>query len=866
MPVFCIITGYQSRYGYESKQLIKLFGLFMIMNFSFYVYEYVAIGMIDGSIIKYTSWYIIDLIIWRLLYKQLKNKKVALIMCFIGIFFMTVIPNNFDVLNLDMLIFYFSFFLLGSFDIFEDRRNKKLAYMKLGAYFVVIILCMIIFRYDYSFFTTLYNSNTWLVIARIILYGCAYGIARNSYIVISDKEIKIFTNVGRCSLGIYFFQTILTMIFSDLLHSNKFIVLFGLFYALIICIALGNIYVSKALKYIMNSFLQWHNWLIMMGVIVIAIIVYGVMNKDIVMKEEVTIYNVLSKENVEDIKNRSVSIGTIGDLILLEEQIKDSYNDNKYNFNYMFKYMSDDLKETDYMIANLTGISDDDLSYSKGNKFESNRRINVPSTLFNNLYDNNFKLINVGNQMMLSDGEESLFKTLDNIERSKMDYVGAYKDRDEEPKIIEIKGIKVGILSYSYMTPSMSESELYYDYEYVNKFLCSKDSRRFDRTIEQIKKEFKYLKDKGTDLILVMPSNSFNSSHELDATQKMWNDLFIEWGADVIIGNYSNSTQMIQYEKDTLIINSSGSFVNIKNGEDSDLSVMTRIYIDKERKNVNGVSIIPLYSYKNGNDGYYALPIYRAMTDKTVISTLSQTDIDRMMEGIKVITKTMLGKEIDVLENEYFYFVDGYKRQEVKGLEISKIEERSTVYKLISKSKTTCYVGDYYTTGSHNGGFGWHEPVVSTFGNKKVVIADDDMTSEKAKNEYTEQMHNSNCDLFVVALGSVDIRKNASNVDDYIENMDILLKNLNKDIIVIAPWIPLEIEYNDETKYTQDMELFDVYNKRLKTFCEKNNYVYVNPNNYINDVLTKDYIGLYYNDEYFLNNKGIELFSRSIFN
>ncbi|HAB67558.1 MAG TPA: hypothetical protein DCE23_09360, partial [Firmicutes bacterium] len=377
---------------------------------------------------------------------------------------------------------------------------------------------------------------------------------------------------------------------------------------------------------------------------------------------------------------------------------------------------------------------------------------------------NNYDLVNISNQRILDYGKDSLFKTIDNINSSKLDYTGVYHNEDDKKvKIVDIEGIKTGIISYTY---EPKDIELDKDNQYVANFLCNEDSKDFDDVKDKVNNDFKQLRNNGAELILVIVHNSYNNNHVYDKTQKVWNELFAKLGADIVLGNNSSSVQRIEYYDKTVVVNSTGNMISNEYGEDNDLSMMVKIYVDKDRKDINAISIIPLYSFKENNKGYVTIPIYDGFNNSELNKKLSYKDIERMKKGIEIISKESMDVLLnnDILEKEYFYFTDGYKRQEVEKLDLSVEEENSSIYKVMKKSNKTCYIGDDYTAGNKNGGFGWFEPLVSTFDNEYVKISNIGINSSDAVNKYKDIINNSNCDLYVVALGSNDIRKNYLNV------------------------------------------------------------------------------------------------------
>lgn len=868
MPILCIITGYYSRSKLSSKHLIRLFSMFMIINFIFYIYEYFSTGFITSTIIKYSSWYLVDLVIWKLVYKQINNKPMAFISCMVGVSLLTIIPNDFNILNIDNMIYYFSFFLLGScFNIFnEEDKNKKKAIISLIVSLLVISIVILLCKFDISFYNKLYCENGYLLIVRLLFYVCVYFIFYNLFVLVPDKKIKYFTDIGINYLTIYVLSPLFTIIFSNMLHDNKFIILWGIIFTSILCLILSNKYINKGFKYFIELFMNWYSWIVLLAIISLTVIVYFAFNSRILVNNNELNYNIVSNDNINDIKNRSISIGFSSNIVLLEKGLKNNYDGNEYNFDNMFKYVKEYYKNTDYIISMVEGISDDKNEYTLHN--DMNKKINVDSSIFKSLKNNNIDLVSLSNQHILDYGEDGIKNTLSNVKKNNIDSVGLYSDKDDKKyKIVDIEGINVGIISYTFIPDGWDENDIYNNYDEYANFLCDIDSRRFDKVKKDISNSFNSIHNDGAEIIVVLVNDSYYNEHGKGKKQEEWNKIFSEYGADIVFGSYSSSVQEIEYINDTVVINSNGSFINNEYGDDNDLSYITKVYVDKDRKDINSVSIIPVYSYKNSKDGYVALPIYDGLRNKDIKDRLSQNDIDRMKDGVSIVTKNAFGEELssDILENEYYYFTDGYKRQLANKMELSNEELKSKVYSKLSNSKKTCYVGDQYTTGSKNGGFGWFEPLVSTIGNEYVRISNSGYTSGDAVNNYKDIMNNSNCDLYVVALGSNDIRNNYLNVDDYINNISTLVKDVKKDIIMVAPWQPLEIEYQDNNKYKEDMELFLVYNKRLKKYCDEEDCIYVNPNAYISEILEQEEVSNYYNGYYYPNsNMGIELFSRSI--
>ena len=74
-----------------------------------------------------------------------------------------------------------------------------------------------------------------------------------------------------------------------------------------------------------------------------------------------------------EVKKSTVTISFVGDLILLENQVKAGYNGSEYNFDKMFEYTKSYFAEADYSIGVLEGPVASG-SYTSGN-FDDGKRL-----------------------------------------------------------------------------------------------------------------------------------------------------------------------------------------------------------------------------------------------------------------------------------------------------------------------------------------------------------------------------------------------------------------------------------------------------------------------------------------------------------
>ena len=146
-----------------------------------------------------------------------------------------------------------------------------------------------------------------------------------------------------------------------------------------------------------------------------------------------------------------ITISVVGDLMCHAPQFEYArIEKDSFNFIPVFRNVKKYLYKSDFTFGNLetvtAGISDK--GYSGYPKF------NTPSSYLTALKDAGFDLLITSNNHALDRGEKGVLKTIDEIEKRNLSYVGTYKseaDRDSI-RIFNIKNLKIALLAYSYGT------------------------------------------------------------------------------------------------------------------------------------------------------------------------------------------------------------------------------------------------------------------------------------------------------------------------------------------------------------------------------------------------------------------------------
>ncbi len=143
------------------------------------------------------------------------------------------------------------------------------------------------------------------------------------------------------------------------------------------------------------------------------------------------------------ITKTTIELAMIGDILLHTELAV--YEDFSSSFSAMEPY----LQGYDYLIANQESLP-------VGNKFNISGypQFASPEYIIRDLQEAGVDMLNIANNHTVDKGEDGLRTAFENMERYNIPYVGAYQNAEDRAthRIIEVDGIKIGFVSYTYET------------------------------------------------------------------------------------------------------------------------------------------------------------------------------------------------------------------------------------------------------------------------------------------------------------------------------------------------------------------------------------------------------------------------------
>ena len=134
----------------------------------------------------------------------------------------------------------------------------------------------------------------------------------------------------------------------------------------------------------------------------------------------------------------------------------------------------------------------------------------------------------------------------------------------------------------------------------------------------------------------------------------------------------------------------------------------------------------------------------------------------------------------------------------------------------------------------------------------------------------------SKSDLYIIALGINDIRYRDEDVcsmngKEYVKDIESLVKLVKKSnskakIVLIPPWTTLPGDKGCKVDEEAKQELIDSFSENLKEYAENNRYVYIDPNEYLDEFFeNNDYLKYMVDVIHPNSTTGVTLYSKAIF-
>jgi len=893
MPAFVFVTGYLSKNANSrsSQALCKLLGSYLLFNTIMMVYRF------DFNFIYpcYSYWYILAVMVWRIIAHRLSKIRSILYLCVFTAIITGLIKTIDNTFAMSRIITFLPFFMAGY--LLDRGRTEKFIkerkpYIRaIGAVTVLAAIAASFFfikNIDASESDLLMDAytNSFGPVIRVIIFTLSALIIGGILASFPSKPVPFVTTWGRNSFAVFLLHRFPTLIFSDKVPLDSMSVLNVLAWVCVFTILLftGNDLVcditNRAIDVIAglmtgNPAKKSNRDILAFAIdfavkatalaVVVFITVFFIFtalddsynssknSNDITAQTDVSGVKIYPTLTVSDKSkfDSAVRLLFAGDLILLEDAVKNAYNGKEYDFSPVFEYTAKYISEADFAIGVFEGpCAGESAGYSTSNYDDGiTLACNYPDSFAQAVKASGFDLVTTANNHIYDKGLDGVLRTIDVLNSVGLINTGTYRSRAENESgitTVDVKGIKVAFLAYTYSSNKVIPEQN----SFTTSVLTEPDNPDFEAAKAGVINDFARAQAENPDLIIVLPHMGEQFLKKPDAYQEAWYEVFTEAGADIILSSHSHAVQPVEFRGDTLIVNCPGNFVNSYTDHDGDASALVEIYIDPSDKTVFGAAIIPLYAQAPIGETYRALPVYDIITNDELSAQIGMYELERVRQVHEIVTEVMLDCKLslDMASPRYYKTADGFIQDRVPPCVITEGFYNSAIVKMLSDAKSVCFLGDSITVGSRNGGTGWYKPLTEHFSNVKIYETAWDSATVQTLLNNSGKITDTDADLYITAIGTNDVRyrdsaRCAMTAAEYIERIaalteQILLKNENAEFVFIAPWPALDNDPNNKcgSVYERD-RLFAEYADALAEFCKNEGYLYLDPNPYIKNAL-----------------------------
>ncbi len=268
--------------------------------------------------------------------------------------------------------------------------------------------------------------------------------------------------------------------------------------------------------------------------------------------------------------NDRIAIMFVGDM-MFDRYIRQV--SRKKGSKFLFQESRSVLQDQDMVVGNLEGPITNNVSLSEGSEpgSENNYVFTFPPDTAKNLFDENIRLVNIGNNHILNFGENGVNSTKKYLMEAGVDFFGDPLGK-ERIFLKELRGLRIAFVNY-------------------NQFFRNGKQRALN--------DLRRARELSADFIVVYAHWGVEYADKLNEKSREMAYEFIDNGADFIVGSHPHVVQTKEEYKGKIIYYSLGNFVfdqyfdaHTKNG------LAVRVEFDR-KKNVN-VKEIPLVMKSNG--------------------------------------------------------------------------------------------------------------------------------------------------------------------------------------------------------------------------------------------------------------------------
>ncbi|MBR1439750.1 MAG: CapA family protein [Lachnospiraceae bacterium] len=349
-------------------------------------------------------------------------------------------------------------------------------------------------------------------------------------------------------------------------------------------------------------------------------------------------------EETAETEDPAVELIMVGDVLMHDRIIEAGKQaDGTYSYDFLFEHTADLIEDADLALVNQeTILGGGALRYSGYPAFNSPTEVGDAE-------------VKAGFDVALHATNHALDRKAAGVENTlafwkstypEMEVLGIHDSAEDQQElcILEIKGIRIAILNYTYGTNGISMPA---DKPYLVDYLTT------DRVLADIARA-----EAEADFTVVIPHWGIEYKLEPSADQKKWAKLFLENGVDLVIGAHPHVIEPMEWMEDEkghrmLVYYSLGNYVNATSGTGA--GVMNRLVggmadVELIREEdgtvvIESAGVIPLITH--WEQGLYTTYVMEDYTEElAAVNTVRKQDASFSLEACRKLARDVWGEFI----------------------------------------------------------------------------------------------------------------------------------------------------------------------------------------------------------------------------
>ena len=353
----------------------------------------------------------------------------------------------------------------------------------------------------------------------------------------------------------------------------------------------------------------------------------------------------LPEEPVPVPEDTIVTLIAAGDIMFHNPQVVSAKaEDGSYDFSAPFQYLRDHLQGVDLAIANLETVI-----AGEGETPRGYPRFRSPKEVLDGIKEAGFDILVTANNHSADMGRDGIIRTIEELEKRQLEYIGTSRGEKRDYIIKEVKGVKIGILSYTF---GLNGLESLLTPEELQNMVNLIDTESISTSIAEARMN-------GAEVIIVYLHWGHEYLRDASDEQRSLAEFLSENGADLILGSHPHVIQEMETisveGKDIPVVYSMGNLLSNQRYEtmgvsytEDGLLVSVRIVKKWDTGQVLIEPLVPIptwvyrWSSGSGKYGYRVIPVEDVLSGKLELELSPETTL-RIQKSLGDTMDTLKG-------------------------------------------------------------------------------------------------------------------------------------------------------------------------------------------------------------------------------